>query len=67
MRRRLARSITRRPVSGEPVTQIMSTWSTSAAPVVARADHDLQHAVGEGALHRLDGLPHTERAPAPTA
>ena len=33
MSRFAALSITRWPVSGEPVTQIMSTWSTSAAPV----------------------------------
>ena len=31
--RAAARSITRRPVSGEPVTHTMSTWSTRAAPV----------------------------------
>ena len=59
--RRLARSITRRPVSGEPVTQIMSTWSTSAAPVSPAPMHDLQHVRRQDALHRLDGAPHAER------
>ena len=59
--RRLARSITRRPVSGEPVTQIMSTWSTSAAPVSPAPITHLQHVRRQDALHRLDGAPHAER------